>query len=254
MFPKLTELQTESDVEQKLIWPLLVSPEPLGLGYSSADILTKQSIRRLEIGKGTERKLYFPDYLIVIAGLPVLVIEAKAAGEPVSEALREARLYANEINAFFPHGINPCIRVIACNGETLQTSPIDSADPDMSLTLAELSPASISFANFSSMCNRRAMQSYVDGLRAQLRQQAYVRPVSLVGGTAFQNEELAQNTFGATIVGDYGHIFNPKTPADRARIARDAYIASLRQQRYVEPIDRLIRNAVAPSAAKISAL
>ena len=254
MFPKLTELQTESDVEQKLIWPLLVSPEPLGLGYSSADILTKQSIRRLEIGKGTERKLYFPDYLIVIAGLPVLVIEAKAAGEPVSEALREARLYANEINALFPHGINPCIRVIACNGETLQTSPIDSADPDMSLTLAELSPASISFANFSSMCNRRAMQSYVDGLRAQLRQQAYVRPVSLVGGTAFQNEELAQNTFGATIVGDYGHIFNPKTPADRARIARDAYIASLRQQRYVEPIDRLIRNAVAPSAAKIRAL
>lgn len=254
MFAKLVELQTESDVEQKLIWPLLTSAEPLGLGYSSADVLTKQSIRRLEIGKGAERKLYFPDYLIVIAGLPVLVIEAKAVGEAVGEALREARLYANEINALFPHGINPCIRVIACNGEELRTSPVDSADADISLTLGELSPANISFAGFSERCNRRAIQSYVDGLRVQLRQPTYARPVSLVGGTAFQNEELAQNTFGATIVGDYGHIFNPKTPEDRARIAREAYIASLRQQRYVEPIDRLIRNAVAPSAARIRVL
>jgi hypothetical protein len=75
-----------------------------------------------------------------------------------------------------------------------------------------------------------------------------------VGGTAFQNEELPQNTFGATIAGDYGHIFNPKTREDRARIVREAYIGSLRRQRYVEPIDRLVRNAVAPIAAKIKPL
>src|SRR5690348_6873633 len=106
MLPKLIELHTESDVEQKLLWPLIASPVPLGLGYSSADILTKTNIRSLEIGKGSERKLYYPDYLVVIAGLPVVVIEAKAVGEPLRDALREARLYANEINALFPHGVN----------------------------------------------------------------------------------------------------------------------------------------------------
>jgi energy-coupling factor transporter ATP-binding protein EcfA2 len=71
---------------------------------------------------------------------------------------------------------------------------------------------------------------------------------------AFQSEELAQNTFGSTIAGDYGHIFNPKTKDDRELIARHGYIASLKHQRYVEPIDRLVRNAVAPSAAKIEPL
>jgi energy-coupling factor transporter ATP-binding protein EcfA2 len=254
MLPKLVELQTESDVEQKLLWPLITRSMPLGLGYSNADILTKTSIRRLEIGKGTERKLYFPDYLVVIAGLPVMVIEAKKVGESIREALREARLYASEINALFPHGVNPCIRVIACNGEELASSPSDAADADITLSLENLSPAAIAFAQLTQTCGRKAIQAHADSLRGSLRQAVYTRPVTLVGGSTFQNQELAQNTFGATIVGDYGHIFNPKTPEDRARIVREAYIASHRQQRYVEPIDRLIRNAVAPSASKLSAL
>lgn len=254
MGTKLAELHTESDVEQKVLWPLIVGPAPLGLGYSSADVLTKPNIRLLEIGKGAERKLYFPDYLALVAGLPVMVIEAKAVGEPIQAALREARLYANEINALFPQGINPCIRVVACNGEQLWTSPVDAADADISITLGQASPATLAFAQLIEKCGRGTMQAHADVLRRRLRRDTYTRPVTLVGGTVFQNEELAQNTFGATIVGDYGHIFNPKTPEDRANIVREAYIASHRQQRYVEPIDRLIRNAVAPSAAKIRAL
>jgi hypothetical protein len=62
MFCALNELKTESDVEQKLIWQLLTTPSPQGLGLLASDILTKVNIRRLEIGKGSARKLYFPDY------------------------------------------------------------------------------------------------------------------------------------------------------------------------------------------------
>jgi hypothetical protein len=53
MFCSLSELLTESDVEQKVIWPLLTTPYPSGLGLRTSDVLTKTSIRRLEIGKGT---------------------------------------------------------------------------------------------------------------------------------------------------------------------------------------------------------
>src|ERR1035441_8482853 len=116
MFCSLEELHTESDVEQKLLWPLLTTGVPNGAGLVSADVLTKLSIRRLEIGKGSSRKLYYPDYMVVIAGLPVLVIEAKAPGESVDQALAEARRYATELNALFPSGINPCTRIVACNG------------------------------------------------------------------------------------------------------------------------------------------
>jgi hypothetical protein len=95
MYPGPETLKSESDVEQKVILPLLTNARPSGLAYAQSDIVTKLSIRRLQIGKGTARKLYFPDYLVVLAGLPVLVIEAKAVGEPIEFALDEARLYAN---------------------------------------------------------------------------------------------------------------------------------------------------------------
>src|SRR5215467_10606587 len=118
-----------SDVEHKLIWPLLTLGYPLGFGLAPGDVITKLStnqlrIRRLEIGKGASKKLYYPDYVVVMAGLPLLVIEAKAATESVEEGLNEARLYGNELNALFPESINPCSRVISCNGLELWSCPI----------------------------------------------------------------------------------------------------------------------------------
>jgi hypothetical protein len=253
MFCALEDLKTESDVEQKLLWPLLTTPTPSGLELRPADVVTKLNIRRLEIGKGVSRKLYFPDYIVVLAGLPVLVVEAKAPGEPLDAALEEARLYGNEINALFPSGINPCVRVIACNGQQLASAPLDTATPDIALLHTDLSAANAGFVELLERCQRTVLQQHADRVRTRFRKPRYQRPVSMVGGTAFQNEELAPNTFGATIAGDYGHVFNPRTKEDRARVVRHAYIPSLRRQRYVEPIDRLIRAAVTPTMAKIRA-
>ena len=62
--PGLPALQTESDVEQKLIYPMLVADETFGFGIAPNEILTKRNIKRLPIGKGKDRKSYFPDYLV----------------------------------------------------------------------------------------------------------------------------------------------------------------------------------------------
>lgn len=251
MYPSPEELLTESDVEQKLLWQLLTNVSPNGLGFSPTDVRTKLNIRRLEIGKGSSRKIYYPDYIVVLAGIPVLIVEAKAVGESVEDGLAEARLYANEINAGYPHQINPCTRVISCNGEYLLSAPTDSAEPDVRVSNKELNSAAIDFAKLLECCGRATFQTQVNAIRSRLRPGTFRRSVSLVGGSSFQNEELPQNTFGATIVGDYGHIFNPESLEDRAKIVREAYIPSLRQQRYIEPIDRLVRNAVAPVAARV---
>src|SRR5207248_10726868 len=189
------------DVEQKLVWPLLTGAFPIGLQYSSADIAAKLNVRRLEIGKGKARKLYYPDYLIVLAGLPVMAVEAKAVGEPMEQALDEARLYANEINALFPHRINPVERVIACNGQEIWRAPVDAAQAELKLTHAQLSAGDVEFARFIETCKRSVFQDHVDSIRTKLRKQDYTRSVTLLGGTSFQDEELPQNTFGATIVG-----------------------------------------------------
>lgn len=254
MYSSLDELRTESDVEQKFLWPLLTSSWPAGAGFSPADILTKLSIRRLEIGKGASKKLYFPDYMVVLGGLPLLVVEAKAPGQSVEQALDEARLYANELNALFPSGINPCIRVIACNGTELHAAPVDTATPDVVLNHNDISAGNARFGHFIDSCSRTFFQQKADEVRRRYRKPVYRRAVSFVGGETFRNEELAPNTFGATIVGDYGHVFNPRTRDDRALIVRDAYVPSLRRQRYLEPIDRLIRNAVIPATSRLPAL
>ena len=67
MFCKLADLVTESDVEQKLVYPMLTTPEPSGLGFGSVDVRTKPNIKKLEIDKGKASKLYHPDYVILIA-------------------------------------------------------------------------------------------------------------------------------------------------------------------------------------------
>lgn len=41
-------------------------------------------------------------------GIPLVVIEAKKPEEDLNKAYVEARLYAQEINAGFPHKINVC--------------------------------------------------------------------------------------------------------------------------------------------------
>ncbi len=109
-------LVTESDVEQKFIYPLLTQSLPNGPNLPSEVILTKTNVKRLPIGKGKDIKLYYPDYLIVTMGYPIVVIEAKRPTESVQEGYREARLYAAELNALFEHKLNPTKYVIATNG------------------------------------------------------------------------------------------------------------------------------------------
>jgi hypothetical protein len=69
----------------------------------------------------------------------------------------------------------------------------------------------------------------------------------MLGGTSIQQGEITPNTFGATISTEFAHIFNPSTMEDRVRIARDGYVPSRRRERYVDPIDKVIRAARPPS-------
>lgn len=247
MFCDRSDLRTESDVEQKLLWALLTTPYPSGLAYLPAEVHTKANIRRLTIGKGSSQKLYFPDYVVVLSGLPVCVVEAKAPGEPLAPALGEARLYAMELNALFPAGLNPCNRVLACNGEDLLASSWDSAEPEYQLKLEALDVSDSRFAAFIETACRKALQAHADSLRARFAEKPLVKPTHLLGGMSVRNEQVGQNSFGASLVGEYGHLFNPSNRRDRAHVVKNAYVPSKRRERYVEPIDRLIRAAAPPT-------
>src|SRR5271166_3184149 len=98
--------RNESDVEQKLIYPLLVAQEWLGI--DPAAVHTKNYLPPVTIDKGSGRRIgYYPDYSIWLHGFPVLIIEAKSPIEGVEEGFREAQLYAHEVNKAYPTGLSP---------------------------------------------------------------------------------------------------------------------------------------------------
>ncbi|MGB8369941.1 MAG: hypothetical protein ACLPYZ_16615 [Limisphaerales bacterium] len=100
LFCSKTDLVTESDVEQKLIYPLLSSTQ--GLGYFAEEIKTKSYLAPTDLDKGAGRKVgYYPDYAVILSSLPALIVEAKAPSESVEQGFKEAQLYAHEINKRF---------------------------------------------------------------------------------------------------------------------------------------------------------
>lgn len=245
--PKIEELHNESDVEQKLLYPLLTAAFPHGFALGAGDIQTKGSIKRFKIGKGKDEKLYFPDYIIAIGGLPLAAIEAKAPHEDLAEAFREVRLYAAEINAAYPADLNPLVHVAVSNGQRVLVGRWDHATPDIDLSLEDLTPYSSKYAAAQDLLGKPALLSAAEALSKRIKPVAFWKPRRLLGGRSVQNEEIGHNSFGATIAADFGHIFNPSTPEERAFVARHGYIPSRRRERYIDPIDRVIRAARPPS-------
>lgn len=241
------QLANESDVEQKLIYPLLIEPRPLGLGLPDSVIQTKANIRRFPIGKGSEQKLYFPDYLVVTTGYPMVVIEAKHPNESVEEGYRQARLYANELNGLYQHGMAPAQYVIASNGTDLWYGYADQMEPLGKTAVSDLGPYSPHLAKLVELLSWERLQEAAAALAQSQRPNELFKPRRLLGGIGIQNEEVGQNSFGATLTTSIAPIFNPSTQEDRAYIARNGYIPSRRRERYVDPIDRVIRAARPPS-------
>ena len=143
--PPLGELKNESDVEQNYFYPLLTEPEPYGLGLPHSAIQTKSNIRRIKIGKGSDEKTYFPDHLVVLGGFPIMVCELKRPGTDLADAYREARLYAAELNAVYPSGINPVTRIVASDGRQTIAGPPDQAAPRYDVSYKEIDPYSDKF-------------------------------------------------------------------------------------------------------------
>jgi hypothetical protein len=242
--PELAELENESDVEHKFVYPILVSEIPYGLGLAKSSIQTKKNVRRFVIDKGPKSKSYFPDFLVVIGGFPLVVVEVKAPNSNLDNAFREARLYASELNAVYPHAVNPLAKILVTDGLYLWAGDSDSAQPSFMLGQEEFEPYSQSFADLQNFVGASALQKDYQRLCLLIKPSIMKKPRRLLGGLSIQHEEVGHNSFGATISAEFAHIFNPQTREDRALIARHGYVASKRRERYVEPIDRVVRASV----------
>lgn len=240
-------LLSESDVEQKFIIHLLTSERPEGLGYSNSDFKSKVDIRKIAIDKGTKKKLYYPDYAIVMDGLPLMIIEAKTPGEDLSEAIREARLYATEINSSYGSGVNPCAVIMATDGLNILACNWDEDVPFSSLLVSDLDITNPGFALLIEKTSKVALKEIAGSTLSSIRTAAhYVKPIFMLGGKTVINEVVGDNSFGANVSVEYKYLFNPDSLDDRASIIKNAYVPSKRKQAHVAPIEKIIRAALPP--------
>jgi type I site-specific restriction endonuclease len=188
VIPKIEEIQNESDVEQKLIYPILVAPKPHGLGLSHSHIRTKQSIKAFQIEKRQKKKLYYPDYVIVVSGLPVVIIEAKPPSDDLDEAYREARLYAIEMNATFPHCLNPATIIICSNGKNFIVGYWDSDNYIYDFSLEDLEPSNSKFSAFIEKFTFEKLQNLANELLKKITIRPFYKPTKLLGGQSVRNE------------------------------------------------------------------
>lgn len=248
LFCEYNSLITESDVEQKFIYPFLTSEEPIGLGLDSSQILTKNLLRGKSIGKGQSQKVYFPDYLINMRGIPIVVIEAKKPKEDLDKAYAEARLYAQEVNAGFPHNINVCQLAIVSNGIETWAGYTDQDVPCIKLVFDDFSVENVKFVKLIQFCSGTRLEELSSKPYISTRGKAeFYTPVSRLGGKRVQNEELEENTFGRTFILDNRSIFDPKTEKDMGLIVENAYVPSVKREQHIEPIYKEIKKFELPS-------
>jgi len=242
------KFETESDVEQKFIYNLLVNHEPLGLGFSNDQIKTKSDIRKVKIDKGTTTKYYFPDYIVLSNGLPALVIEAKSPSEDVEEGFREARLYANEINSSFPARINPCKYIISTNGLKMLCGYWDTDTPIFDIKQPGYNPIETSFSEFTEEFSEKEIAQFIKDIMSKFRGGTrYWKPTYMLGGRTTRNQSVGENSFGVNLSLEYKYLFNPETDLERELVINYAYVISKKRLAHVSPIDRLIRSIITPS-------
>jgi hypothetical protein len=245
-----SELLTESDVEQKLLFRLLTDESLLGI--PAERIRTKQYLVPTAIDKqGGKTSGYVPDYAIWIDALPVMVVEAKAPDVEAAAGYREATLYAFHLNKQFKSSLNPSQRVLATNGVKVLAGKWD-ADPEFDKDFAEITPGSPALEELRKICGYEALQVLHRGLLSKVRPKQIVLPFSLIGGKSVLNAPMTPNTFAAPLSPILKRYFSSRQQNSDPEIYRDAYINSKVNSTHDEILDSLMRERIVDLRGSLS--
>ena len=117
-----SDVETEADVETKVLWPMLTGANFLAIPETS--IRGKNYLAPTPLDKAAGKtKGYYPDFSVWEKALPILIVEAKAPDVEAEVGYREAALYARHLNQQSKSGLNPCHFIIASNGNRILSAP-----------------------------------------------------------------------------------------------------------------------------------
>ena len=221
----LDQLRTESDVEQKLLFPFLTHTGYLNLPKSW--VRTKEYMTPTEVDKAAGKRFgYYPDYSIWITGLPLLVIEAKCPDSAIDPAIREARLYATEINKRYPPNVNPIEFIFACNGIQFSLSQWDSELCMLTLDCRDVSPGSTALSALQAAIGQTALQAAANKLTAHFQSRSLYSVAAFMGGQTRLNQQLGVNEFAEPLFPTLSKYFGSTSDETPQEVIDRAYVTS----------------------------
>jgi GTPase SAR1 family protein len=222
---KPSELRTESDVEHKVILPFLVNPSYLGL--RSAWIRTKEYMTPTEIDKAAGKRYgYFPDYSVWVNSIPLVIVEAKATDVTIESGMREARLYASEVNKRYPPEVNPIGFVLACNGIQFGLSAWDSEVGALIAPCADVQPGTALLTAFQSAIGLGALQARVEKLGPHFQARTFYSVASFMGGPSRLAQQLGVNDFAEPLFSTITKYFGSNSDETPDEVIDRAYVTS----------------------------
>ena len=239
MEPETSSFATESDVEQKFIFPVLTEQE--WLGFPADTIKTKHYLAESTVAKGTSQRAgYIPDYSIWISGLPVAVIEAKSPKQKAELGYREAQEYALFLNKKFPTGINPAKYVVSTNGITLLAGYWDQ-NPSIEIPVHNLVIGNAFHQKMVDFLEYRNLEHHANEINKKRRQEKLYLPVSEIGGAGILRARIQFNSFAEQVSTLLLKYFESDNPSEKEEILEKAYVPSTQNTQYNRVFENFLR-------------
>lgn len=215
---------TESDVEQKIIYPLLT--HNMWLNFGAHSIKTKEYLPPTDLDKGSGKLSgYFPDYSIWVESLPTIIVEAKKPFENALEGFRQASLYAHEFNKRYPHDVHPVAYIIACNGNTLVYGMWDTDSPT-EVRVDDLVFGSTTATDLIKFFSHEKLRLHANRCAARLTDKRTYRPINSVGGEGRFSHTVPLNSFAQDLAPLVRMYFDTESPDRLDDIIKKGYVSS----------------------------
>ena len=232
------DCQSEADVEQKFIYPLLTHLSFLEI--PSKAILTKKSLSSMPfVEKSTLPRNYIPDYIISFFGLPICIIEAKEPDTSIDLAIKEARIYGQTLNQNFPTGINPVRFAVGCNGRQLSVSPVDSIDA-VTFSISDLLIGTDAVARLRDLIGSKRLSEEARKAKKAVSGAAYTRPIRRLPAQMFV-DRVRPNSLAQYLNPIYEMFFRADDPEKIQLILDQAYVDTRELREYDNVLHSLLR-------------
>lgn len=161
MFCSLADLKNEAAVESYFVDRLLQH-----LGYEDEDIKLKTNISEYEVGKGSKKSLYKPDYVILSSGVPTIVIDAKSPNENIDSWELQCSSYCLEINKEFDY--NPVEFYLLSNGSKTALYRWDQKRPLIELDFVDFVAGNAKLTELEDKISKQTLSQLSEQLREEL--------------------------------------------------------------------------------------